>query len=337
MSVNQNNKAKWGILGTANIAKKALIPGIRDSKSSELLAVASRKEERAESLAEDFEIPKSFGSYKDLLKDPEINFVYIPLPNHLHGKWTIEAAKKGKHVLCEKPLGTDAKEVEEMFEAAKDNDVKLMEGFMYRFHPQTLRVKELVEQGEIGEPKFFRGAHSFPLVTLDRDDDIRWKEKMGGGSLMDLGTYSVNTIRYLLDEEPTRVLARNEVHPDHTAEAETQAILEFPSGKTGMIDCSFLLEHRANYEVVSQSGKIQAFDTYNPGLGKPVNIETKKGETKKKETIEGVNEYSLEVENFVKSVLGDKTPPISPQDSINHAKTLDAIKRSAEKRGWVEI
>lgn len=336
MPINKK-KAKWGILGTADIAKEAIIPGIRDSDSSELFAVASRSKKRGESFAEDFEIPKSFGSYKDLLEDPEINFVYTPLPNHLHRQWSIQAAKEGKHVLCEKPLGTKAEEVEEMFEAAKDNDVKLMEGFMYRFHPQTLRVKELVEEGEIGEPKFFRGTHSFPLITLDRDDDIRWKEKMGGGSLMDLGTYPVNTVRYLFEEEPTRVLARNEIHPDHTAEAETQAVLEFPGPKTGIIDCSFLLTHRANYEVAAKLGKIQAFDTYNPGLGKQVHIEIKKGEATKEETIEGVNEYGLEIENFVKSVFEGNTPPISPRDSINNAKVLNGIKRSAQTGGWVEI
>ncbi len=335
--MNHENKAKWGILGTANIAKRALVPGIKDADNSELFAVASRSEGKARQFAEEFDLPNYYSSYKDLLRDKEIDFVYIPLPNHLHHKWTINALKKGKNVLCEKPLGTSSGEVEEMFEVAEKENLTLMEGFMYRFHPQTRKVKELLEKGEIGEPHFFRGAFSFPLITEDRGDDIRWKEEMGGGSLMDLGTYSVNTVRYLFGEEPSRVFGRNFTHPDHTAEAETQAILEFPSGKTAIIDSSFLLTDRANYEVTSKNGRIQAVDTYAPGKGKRLKIGIDKGNMKETEILEGVNEYSLEVEHLVDSAREKKTPFVSPEDSINNAKVLDAIRSSAEKGEWVQV
>ncbi|MCF7875460.1 Gfo/Idh/MocA family oxidoreductase [Candidatus Bipolaricaulota bacterium] len=335
--MNHENKAKWGILGTANIAKKALVPGIKDADNSELFAVASRSEGKARQFAEEFELPSYYSSYENLLGDTEIDFVYIPLPNHLHHEWTINAFKKGKNVLCEKPLGTNSGEVEEMFEIAGKENLTLMEGFMYRFHPQTRKVKELIEKGEIGEPSFFRGAFSFPLITEDRDDDIRWKEEMGGGSLMDLGTYSVNTVRYLFGEEPNRVFGRNFTHPDHTAEAETQAILEFPSGKTATIDSSFLLTDRANYEVTSKNGRIQAFDTYGPRRGKRLKIDIDKGNTRETEVLEGVNEYSLEVEHLVDSVREEKTPFVSPEDSINNAKVLDGIRASAEEEKWVQV
>jgi predicted dehydrogenase len=335
--MNDRNKAKWGILGTANIAKKALVPGIRDAKSSELYAVGSRDAGRAEQFGAEFDIPKSYGSYEELLDDPRVEFLYIPLPNHLHHKWSIEAVKQGKHVLCEKPLAVNTEEVREMFAAAEENDVKLMEGFMYRFHPQVQRVKELIERGEIGEPKFFRGAFSFPMVAQDREDDIRWKEEMGGGSVMDLGTYSINTVRFLFGEDPSRVFARSAYHPDHTAEAETQAIMEFPDGKTATFDSSFLLSDRANYEVASDSGSIRAFNTYGPGRGKRVNIEVIRGDSREQETLGPVNEYALEVDELVNAAHEDCQPLITPEDSVNNARVLDAIGKSAEKEAWVKI
>jgi predicted dehydrogenase len=335
--MNKENNAKWGILGTANIARKALVPGIRDAESSELYAVGSRDAARADRFAKEFGLPKSYGSYEELLGDPRVEFVYIPLPNHLHHKWSIEAAKKGKHVLCEKPLALNTEEVKEMFATAEKNDVKLMEGFMYRFHPQVQRVKELIERGEIGEPKFFRGAFSFPMVAQDRENDIRWKEEMGGGSVMDLGTYSINTVRFLFGEEPSRVFARSAYHPDHTAEAETQAIMEFPDGKTATFDSSFLLSDRANYEVASDSGSIRAFNTYGPGKGKRVNIEIIRGASRKMETLEPVNEYALEVDELVNAAHEEGQALITREDSINNARVLDAIKESAEKEAWVKV
>ncbi|MCF7891116.1 Gfo/Idh/MocA family oxidoreductase [Candidatus Bipolaricaulota bacterium] len=335
--MNNKVKAKWGILGTAKIAREALIPGLRDSNSSKLAAIASRSKEKAKEFAEKFNVPKSYGSYEELLNDNQLEFVYIPLPNHLHTKWSIKSARAGKHVLCEKPLGTSTKEVKEAFEAAKQEGVKLMEGFMYRFHPQTRRVKELLNRGEIGEFRFFRGAHSFSLVTQDREDDIRWKEEMGGGSLMDLGTYSINTVRYLFAEEPMRVTARQTVHPDHTAEAETQAIFEFPGGKTATFDSSFLLDHRANYEIISKTGRIKAFNTYNPGLGRKTRIEIKKGDVIEEETINEENEYALEVDELVEAARENRDPLLGPEESINNARALEATRKSAEKRGWVEV
>ncbi len=335
--MNTGDNAGWGILGTANIARGALVPGIKGAKNSELLGVASRNEEKARKFAEEYGIPAYYSSYEELLADEGIEFVYIPLPNHLHHRWTIAAAEAGKHVLCEKPLGTSAKEVEEMFAVAEREGVTLMEAFMYRFHPQTLRVKELLDSGLIGEPKFFRGAFSFPLITEDREEDIRWKAEMGGGSLMDLGTYSVNTVRYLFDEEPERVFGRSSAHPDHTAEAETQAILEFPSGKTATIDSSFLLTDRANYEVASSKGKIKAFETYGPQRGKRLRIEINRENTAEIETVEGVDEYALEVEGIVESARQGKVPRISREDSLNNARVLDAVKEAADEAGWVEV
>ncbi len=335
--MNVEDKAKWGILGTAKIAKQALVPGIRGAEGSELYAVASRDPEKADRFAAEIGAPKSHGSYESLLEDPEVEFVYVPLPNHLHLEWARKAARGGKNVLCEKPLGADPDEVKQTFAVAETEGVTLMEGFMYRFHPQVRRVKAFLNEGKIGEPRYFRGSFSFPLVAEDRSDDIRWKEEMDGGSLMDLGTYSVNTVRYLFGEEPVRVTARERKHPDHTAEAETQAILEFPGGKSATIDSSFLLDDRASYEISSENGRIRAYDTYAPGLGKDSIIEIQKRNCLEQETIKGVNEYALEVEGLVEAARADEEPLVSPEDSVNNARVLAAIRESAEKGEWVEL
>lgn len=335
--MNVEDKAKWGILGTAKIARQALVPGIRDAKGSELYAVASRDPDSADRFAAELDVPKSYGSYESLLEDPEVEFVYVPLPNHLHLEWSRKAARHGKNVLCEKPLGADPEEVEEAFSVAEEEGVTLMEGFMYRFHPQVRRVKSLLNEGKIGEPRYFRGSFSFPLVAEDRSDDIRWKEEMDGGSLMDLGTYSVNTVRYLFGEEPVRVIARDRKHPDHTAEAETQAILEFPGDKSATIDSSFLLDDRASYEISSENGRIRACDTYAPGLGEKTVIEVQRGNVLEQETIKGVNEYAREVEGLVEAAREGKEPLVSAEDSVNNARALAAIRESAEKEEWVEL
>src|SRR6056297_231377 len=155
MNDSDRKRAKWGIMGTGNIAKKALVPAIRESNVSELYAIASRNIDKAKKFSRAFSVPEAYGSYRDLLKDPEVEFVYLPLPNHLHHKWVIESAKKGKNVLCEKPIAINPAQVEDMMEATEENGVTLMEGFMYRFHPQVLRVKELLDAGAIGRPNVF--------------------------------------------------------------------------------------------------------------------------------------------------------------------------------------
>lgn len=329
--------AKWGIMGTGNIARKALVPALKESESSKLDAIASRNLDRAKEFAEEFEIPKAFGSYRDLLKDTEVEFVYLPLPNHLHHKWVIESAKKGKNILCEKPIALSVKEVEDMIEVSEENEVTLMEGFMYRFHPQTLRVKELVDQGEIGKPNFFRGSFSFPLILQDRGDDIRWKEEMGGGSLMDLGTYSVNTVRYLFDDEPTEVFATQSYHPDYSAEAATQAILKFRDGRMGIIDSSFVLSFKASYEVVSDIGKIHADNTYNPGVSNEATVRVTTDGVTELESFGGINEYREEVDHLVSCAHQGNHPKIFLMDSLHNTEVLVAIRESARKNKWVSL
>lgn len=322
-------KIAWGILGTAKIAEQELVPALQESENAKLLAIASRGLAKAKRFAKDHGISKAYGSYAELLKDPDIEAVYLPLPNHLHYEWTIKTAEAGKHVLCEKPLARSVGEAKAMFAACEANHVLLMEGFMYRFHPQTRRVQELLKQKVIGKPRLIRVAHSFPLHLLNREEDFRWRMETGGGSLLDLGVYCIDTARYLFQADPVRAFAMSFFHPDHSAEAETRGILEFPGGRVAIIDSSFLVATRKEYEVVGAKGRIRALDPYNPGRGKDNEIEiTIRGE-RTLEIIKAENEYRLEVDHFSRCIMDGTTPEVSQGSSIANIRVLHALEESA--------
>jgi len=330
-------RVRWGILSTARIAAERLIPAFHESEIAELVAVASRDYERGRQFASKHRIPQAYGSYDELLADSSIDAVYIPLPNHLHREWSIRAMDAGKHVLCEKPLSTSAADGRSMFEASKRNSVLLMEGFMYRFHRQTQRVRELLAKGIIGQPRFIRVAHSFPLILQDRDDDFRWNKETGGGSLADVGVYCVDTIRHFFSADPVKVFAQSAYHPDHSAEAETRAILMFPDNRVAVFDSSFLLTGRREYEVVGDKGRITAFNTYNPGRGVGVTIAIEAMGEKEVEKIAAENEYRLEVDHLSTCILRNERPIITREDSIGNLRVLDALRESARVGAPVEI
>ena len=200
---------------------------------------------------------------------------------------------------------------------------------MYRFHPQTRRVRELLAQGTIGQPHLIRVAHSFPLILQDRDDDFRWSKEAGGGSLADVGVYCVDTVRHLFSADPVQVFAESTYHPDHSAEAETRAILTFPNNRTAVFDSSFLLTGRREYEVVGDKGRITAFNTYNPGRGVDVRIEVVTMGSKTVEEIDAENEYRLEVDHFSTRILQNDSPGITREDSIGNLRVIDALRKSA--------
>lgn len=327
----------WGILGTARIAAERLIPAFQESRIARLAAVASRDQDRARQFANEQEIPKAYGSYEGLLSDDAVEAVYMPLPNHLHRDWTVRALAAGKHVLCEKPLATSAAEGAAMFDESERRGVLLMEGFMYRFHPQTRRVKELLARGTIGRPRLISISNSFPLHLEDRDEDFRWREENGGGSLGDLGIYCIDTARSLFDADPIRVFAESRRHPDHSGEAETQAILTFPGDRSAIFDSSFLLALRKRYEVVADLGTITAFDPYNPGPGAVTRIEVRIGGETRLEEIAPQNEYRLEVDHLSTCILEHRPPIITSADSLANLRVIDALKASARTKRPVEM
>ncbi len=327
----------WGIMGTAKIAEERLVPAFHESRLADLIAVASRNRDRARDFAHKHRISKAYANYDALLADDSIDAIYIPLPNHLHREWAVRAMAAGKHVLCEKPLSTSVADGIAMFEESETNGVLLMEGFMYRFHPQTRRVRALLANGTIGRPRLIRLTHSFPLHLRNRDQDFRWREETGGGSLTDVGIYCIDTMRHLFSADPIRVFATSAYHPDHSAEAETEAIIMFPDEQVAVFDSSFLLATRKEYEVVGDQGRITAFNSYNPGRGVNVRIEiTSHGRTKT-EKIRAENEYRLEVDHFSTCILQHTQPYITRADSIANLRTIWALRESARNGIPVEM
>jgi predicted dehydrogenase len=261
-----NRNLRWGILGCARISRRGLIPGIRASKSGYLAALASRDPGTATAWAREFGIPGCYGTYQDLLGDPEIDAVYIPLPNELHRPWAIAAADAGKHVLCEKPLALDAAEAREMAGHCRSRGVLLMEAFMWRHQPRSLELRARVAAGAIGELRLIRSSFSFPIG----EDDWRLDPARGGGALWDVGCYGLNTARFFAGAEPEtpRSLAR---FGPTGVDMSLAASLRFSGDILASIDCSFEQPFRCSYELVGTKGVIEVPDAYLPPAdGKPI-------------------------------------------------------------------
>jgi len=320
---------RWGVLGVARIAKSDVIPAITAAEGAEALAVASRDAERARHCAEQFEIPRPYGSYEALLSDPDIEAVYIPLPNHLHAETTIAAARAGKHVLCEKPMAATADDARRMFDASDRAGVHLMEAFMYRFHPQTRRVLELLAAGTIGPPRLVRSSHSFPMHLQDRDDDFRWQEDADGGCLGDLGIYCLDVAQRVFDAPPTEAWARAEHRPPHSAEAALQGIVSFGTDRALVFDCSFLDARQSEYAVTGERGRITAAMTFHPGRGQDVQILIESEGDFRLENIPAADEYRLEVEHFSRCVRSGTPPEISRHQTLRNLTAADGLRRAA--------
>lgn len=289
---------RWGILGCGRITKRGLIPGIKDSSSGTLAALASRDGDTARSWSREFAVPRAHGSYEELINDPGIDAVYVPLPNELHKHWVMAAADAGKHVLCEKPLALDVGEAREMVAHCEKRGVVLMEAFMWRHQPRTKALLEQVAEGAIGELRLVRASFSFTIDPGDWRLDIA----RGGGALWDVGCYGVSTARLFAGEEPEKVrsIARfGETRVDLSLTAE----LKFPSGVIGLIDCSFEQQFRCSYELVGTKGSIEVPLAYlPPESGSTARVA--KGEQSRALFFEGRNQYAGMVDAFAEGVRG---------------------------------
>ncbi len=256
---------RWGILGCARIARRGLVPGIRASATGTLHAIASRDPATARAWAEEFGVPRSYGSYQELLDDPNVNAVYIPLPNEQHRPWVLAAADAGKPILCEKPLARDAREAALMVEHCRRRGVLLMEAFMWRHQPRTRDLRALVARGTIGELRLIRSSFSFPIAP----GDWRLDPSRGGGALWDVGCYGVSAARLFADSEPVAARAIAHLGPDGV-NMSLASVLEFPGGVLAAIDCSFEQPFACRYELVGTRGVIEVPDAYlPPAQGKP--------------------------------------------------------------------
>jgi len=317
---------RWGVLGAARIAINQVIPALQQVASAQVVAIASRDLGRARDVAARFSIPKAFASYKALLDDPDVDAVYIPLPNALHAPWTMRAAEAGKHVLCEKPLALNAAEAGEMIAACRDHGVQLAEAFMYRHHPQIAQALELVRSGDIGVPRLVRGSFSF---ELNRPDDVRWNPQLGGGALLDVGCYPVSAARLVFGTEPLRASAQALFGASGVDET-LAGILGFPDEAYALIDCSFRLPWRQALEIIGSKGRIVLSIPYNPGL-KPTTLTVIRGDDQKTITVVPANSYILMVEAFNDALLSRRPLPYPPEDAQANMRALDMLIAAARQ------
>jgi D-xylose 1-dehydrogenase (NADP+, D-xylono-1,5-lactone-forming) len=313
---------RWGIVSTAAINEKVLA-GVSESATVEVSAVASRSLEGAREYASAHGIPRAHGSYEELLADPELEAVYIPLPNGLHVEWTLAALAAGKHVLCEKPLSPRAEEVERCFDAAEQAGLVLSEGFMWRHHPQAERLVSLVREGAIGELRLIRAAFSFPL---DHAPNVRWDADLDGGALLDVGCYCVSGSRLLAGAEPERVSGEAAM-AESGVDARFAGTLRFPGDVLAVFDCGFDLPPRDELEAIGSEGSLFLDDPWHC-VEPRLELRGPDGSVEMLEA-ERANPYRLELEDVSAAIRGEREPRLSRADAMGQARALEALLRSA--------
>lgn len=325
---------RWGILSTANIAVKAVMPAIRDSHNGHIAAIASRDLTRARrTIATVAPDARAYGDYDSLLEDPDIEAVYIPLPNSMHAEWAVRAAEHGKHILCEKPLGTTPEEVRRIIAASRAAGVLLLEAFMYRFHPQIQWALDQIAQGAIGEPRLVRSAFAFDI--RGHPENIRLVASLAGGSLMDVGCYPLNFCRAIFGRGPQTVAARVAIPDGSEVERTVSAILDFGDGRLGMIDCSFDLPWHQFAEVVGDEGRLIVPFPYTPQRGAETLARIERGNETTEHRFAPANHYQIEVEHFASCIRSGTPLHLSPEDALEQAEAVEAIYRAAAyQRPW---
>lgn len=318
-------KVAWGILGCAGIAARALIPAIHAASNGLLLGIASRNPRTAKEWAARFDIPKAYAGYAALLGDPDIEAVYIPLPNSLHKEWSVRAARAGKHVLCEKPMAMNAAEARTMEAAAAGSGVLLMEAFMYRFHPRMERALRLIASGAVGEVRSVRSVFTFLFDAAV--DDYRWKPEFGGGALYDIGCYPVSASRLVFGAEPVSVFARARFHPKHGVDTETELLLEFPGGRFASLCGGFESQFRSSLEVAGREGLL-ALERAFSAKHFETEIRLVAGEKRRAIRFPPNDQYARMVEHFGESVLRGRPLRYPPEDAVANMRVIDAAFRS---------
>ncbi|HXX45677.1 MAG TPA: Gfo/Idh/MocA family oxidoreductase [Candidatus Acidoferrales bacterium] len=329
-------KIRWGVLGVASIAVRRVIPAMQKCEWGEIAAIASRDDRKAEEAARTLGIAKPYGSYDALLADPEIDAIYIPLPNHLHVAWSIRAAEAGKHVLCEKPLGINAAEVRRLIEARDRAGVKIGEAFMVRTHPRWLRVLELIRSGRIGELRLIHGFFGYFNRNLQ---DVRNIAEFGGGALLDIGCYGVTLSRFLFGEEPSRAMGLLERDREMKTDRLASTMFEFPSGQS-TFSCTTQLAYHQRMILFGTKGRIEIDRPINPPIDQPSRIviddnpSDPTGSGIASETIDICNQFTIQGDLFARAILEGAEVPVPLEDSLRNMSAIDAIFRSAESGKW---
>lgn len=327
---------KWGVLGCAGIAAKAVIPAIQSSRLGRVAAIASRDAEKASAMATRFGIEKSYGSYEDLLSDPDIDAIYNPLPNHLHVPMTIKALEHGKPVLCEKPIALNAAQASELAEAQKAANLPVAEAFMVRHHPQWKKARAMVAEGRLGD---VRAIQTIFAYYLDDPKNVRNQADIGGGGLFDVGCYAINTARFLFDAEPLRAIAMMENDPVFDTDRLTSGLLAFPEGRQLAFTCSTQLSLTQKVTVLGTRGRLEIPIPFNaPADQQTVLIfddgRDLAGGGRQEIVIEPVDQYREQVDAFAEAVLSGTPLETGLDDAIANMKAIDALFRSATSGRW---
>ena len=329
---------RWGIMGNAKIARDWLIPAIQESRHADLAAVASRDLHRAralaDSLSEDSETPLAFGSYKELLASDAIDAVYIPLPNHLHVPWSIRALEAGKHVLCEKPLGLNSGEVKQLQEvSSRFPELLVMEAFMYRFHPQWQRVRELIESGILGQIEHVQA--SFTYNNTD-PENVRNMPGIGGGGLMDVGCYCISAARFIFRKEPLRVVGSLDRDPGFGTDRHASGILDFGQGMA-TFHCSTQSHSSQMVKIIGDKGTLEVENPFFRREGIPSRLFLYRNDVAETIVIGSFNHYVCQVDAFCQAALNQLAAPTPLDDALANMKVIDAMFTSASENAWDDI
>jgi predicted dehydrogenase len=329
---------RFGVISTARIGIEKVIPAMQRSRHTRIVAIASRDRARAEAAAATLGIAKAYGSYAELLQDPEIEAVYNPLPNHLHVPISVEAAAAGKHVLCEKPVALTASEAERLIEARERAGVLIQEAFMVRHHPQWRRARELVRAGRLGDLRVVQGSFSY----MNRDpQNVRNQAGIGGGGLYDIGCYPIVTARFLFESEPTRVVGQIEYDPNFETDRLASALLEFPRGQALFV-CSTQLVPYQRMQIFGTEGRIEIEIPFNAPPDRPCRIFVDDGSrladaSAETESFEVVDQYTLQGDAFARAIREGMPLEFPLEDAISNMRVIDAIFRSGRSGQWEQV
>ena len=332
---NPANKIRWGVIGAAGIALRKVIPAMQRSPLTPVTAIASRDKAKAEAAAKDLGIAKAYGSYEELLADPDIDAIYNPLPNHLHVPWSIKAAEAGKHVLCEKPLSLSVAEAKELIAVRDRTKVKIGEAFMVHTHPQWLLARDIARSGRIGE---LRAATGFFSYFNNDPANIRSIPEWGGGGLMDIGCYPIHTTRFVFGEEPRRAIGMTEADPKLGVDRLTSAILDYPSGQA-IFTCSTQLVPYQRSQFFGTKGRIEIEIPFNAPPDRPSRLIVDDGRDIfgtgiTVHSLAVCDQYTIQGEEFSRAILEDKDPPVTLEDAVKNMAVIEAIFRSVKSGKW---
>lgn len=328
------SKVRWGILSTARIGTEQVIPAMQQGAYCEITAIASRDIDKARAAASRLGIPRAYGSYEELLADPDVDAIYNPLPNHLHVPWSIKALQAGKHVLCEKPIALTAAEARTLVDAAKQYPrLKVMEAFMYRHHPQWRRAKQIVAEGGVGE---LRTAQSFFSYYLDDPNDIRNRADAGGGGLMDIGCYNISLSRFIFGAEPVRVRGIVEYDPRFNTDRLASGIMELGGG-TATFTCATQLAPYQRVNIVGTAGRVEIEIPFNAPTDRPCRIWHQRDGRIDEIVLDVCDQYTIQGDLFSRAVLDDSAVPTPIEDAVANMKVLEAIVRSGKDGAWTPV